>query len=146
MPRLMSRLRFSHLRFPYKGAGIGLVLNGSILLGKRTKKLFYGKWAVPGGGKEKGESYLACAKGEFFEETGCNLDSLNAKAIGSWTLSLLPFFKWTTFFYQIDLFTSQLKPDEFSALEWVPIEKVKARRCRPFTNCEIKKLSHLLSI
>ena len=128
------------IRFPYHGAGIGLVLNGSILLGKRTKKLFYGKWAVPGGGKEKGESYLACAKREFFEETGCNLDAINAKPIGSWTLSLLPFFKWTTFFYQIDLFTSRLKPDEFSALEWVPIEKVKARKCRPFTNCEIKNL------
>ncbi len=135
----------NRLRFPYRGAGIALVLNGQILLGKRTKKLFYGKWAVPGGGKEKGETYLDCAKREFKEETGCNLDALNVKAMGSWTLSLQPFFKWTTFFYQIDLFTSQLKPDEFSELKWIPIEKVKAHKCRPFTNFEIKKLKKLIT-
>ena len=132
------------LRFPYKGAGIGLVLNDSILIGKRSKKPFIGTWAVPGGGKEKGEDYLSCAKREFYEETGCKLEDLTAKPIGSWTLSFLPFFKWTTFFYQIDLFTLQLKPDEFSELQWVSIEKVKARKCRPFTSFEIRKLKKLI--
>ena len=132
------------LRFPYKGAGIGLVLNDSILIGKRSKKPFIGTWAVPGGGKEKDEDYLSCAKREFYEETGCKLEALTAKPIGSWTLSFLPFFKWTTFFYQIDLFILQLKPDEFSELQWVSIEKVKARKCRPFTSFEIRKLKKLI--
>ena len=133
-----------HIRFPYKGAGIGLVCNGSILIGKRSKKPFLGTWSVPGGGKEKGEDYLTCAKREFWEETGCDLDSLDAKAIDSWSLSFLPFFKWTTYFYKIDAFDCKLKPSEFSCLEWVPLEKVKARKCRPFTSCEINKVKKFL--
>ena len=132
------------LRFPYKGAGIGLVLNNSILIGKRSKKPFLGTWAVPGGGKEKGEDYLTCAKREFYEETGCQLDSLKAKPLGSWSLSVLPFFKWTTFFYKIETFNAELRPDEFSELDWVPIKKVKARKCRPFTSFEIRKLKKLI--
>ena len=133
------------LRFPYKGAGIGLVYNGSILMGVRSKKPFLGTWAVPGGGKEKGEDYLTCAKREFWEETGCKLDLLKPDIIGSWTLSFLPFFKWTTYFYKIEAFDSELKPSEFSQLEWVSLEKIKGLRCRPFTSWEIKTLKrHLL--
>lgn len=129
-----------HLRFPYRGAGIGLVCHGCLLMGKRSKKPFLGLWAVPGGGREKGEAYLDCAKRELFEETGCNLDLLKPYLICSWTLAVLPFFKWTTFFYKLDSFDAELKASEFSELEWVPLEKVKARKCRPFTGFEIRKL------
>ena len=132
------------LRFPYKGAGIGLVFNGSILLGKRSKKPFLGLWSVPGGGKEKGEDYLACAKREFCEETGCSFDLLKPDFLCSWTLSFLPFFKWTTYFYKIEAFDLPLKPDEFYTLEWIPLDKVKSLKCRPFTSREIKTLrSHM---
>lgn len=132
------------LRFPYRGAGIGLIFDDCILMGKRAQGLFLGTWAVPGGGKEKGESYLDCAKREFFEETGCNLDVLNPDFLGSWSLNLLPFFKWTTFFYKIDAFDLALKPNEFSELRWIPIKKIRTYKCRPFTYCEIKKVLKLL--
>ncbi len=128
------------LRFPYRGAGIGLIYDDGILMGKREQGLFRGSWAVPGGGKDKGESYLDCAKREFFEETGCNLDVLNPDFLGSWSLNLLPFFKWITFFYKIDSFDLTLKPNEFSELKWIPIEKVRTYKCRPFTNCEINSV------
>lgn len=128
------------IRFPYRGAGIGLILEDSILMGKRSHGLFLDSWAVPGGGKEKGEDFLTCAKREFFEETGCNLDSLNPNFICSWSLNLLPFFRWTTFFYKIELFDLTLKPSEFSELKWIPLKKVGSYKCRPFTNCEIKRL------
>lgn len=128
------------IRFPYKGAGIGLILDNSILMGKRSHGLFIGTWSVPGGGKEKGEDFLDCAKREFFEETGCNIDLLNANLICTWSLNLPPFFKWTTFFYKIDSFDFKLKPNEFSTLEWIMLKKVRTYKCRPFTNCEINKL------
>ncbi len=128
------------IRFPYRGAGIGLILNNSILMGKRSQGLFLLTWAVPGGGKEKGEHYIDCAKREFFEETGCNLDVLKTNFICSWTLNLLPFFKWTTFFYKTEVFDQTLKPNEFSDLKWIPLEKVRTYKCRPFTSCEIRKL------
>ena len=44
------------MRFPYHGAGIGLVKDGCLLMGRRSDKPFYGRWAVPGGGRDKVDS------------------------------------------------------------------------------------------
>lgn len=132
------------MRFPYRGAGIGLVSNGCILMGIRSKKPFMGKWSIPGGGKEKGEAYLQNAKREFLEETGCNLNDLDCEFIGSWTLSLPPFFRWTTFFFKTDSTDFSFVPSEFNALEWIPLGKAKELACRPFTRMEMHRLRTLL--
>lgn len=127
------------MRFPYRGSGIGLVYNDRILLGKRSVKLFNGKWCVPGGGREKSlkESDLECAKREFFEETGIAFESLEASLVGKWSLSF-PFFKWTTFFFKTDDGEADFKPNEFSELRWVPIDDVLGLRLRPFGRVEMK--------
>lgn len=46
-----------------------LVKDGKVLLGKRLKKAGYGQWGFPGGHLEEGESLIAAAKRELFEET-----------------------------------------------------------------------------
>ena len=46
---------------------------GRLLLGRRGKEPNYGKWIVPGGGVEPGESWRATARRELLEETGLHV-------------------------------------------------------------------------
>ena len=133
------------MRFPYHGAGIGLVKGGYILLGKRSDHPFYGKWSVPGGGREKGDrTELDNAVREFSEETGVDFSALQAKPIGSWKLRL-PFFSWRTFFYTVPDFEVSLSPDEFSEILWIKLDEVGIKKhLRPFTRSEVRCLSKLL--
>ena len=139
------------MRFPYHGAGIGLILNDSILVGKRSKSPFKDQWSVPGGSAEKGldKNALETAMREFLEETGVDFKTLDAKAVCSWTLKV-PFFSWTTFFYTVDSFSAELKPDEFSVLCWVPLKEIlrntdKKKHFRPFTKSEVRCVMDSLS-
>ena len=133
------------MRFPYHGAGIGLVKDGCILLGKRSDRPFLGRWCVPGGGREKTDaSELETAVREFCEETGVDFSRLDAKPIGNWKLHL-PFFSWCTFFYLVSDFEASFSLDEFSDIQWVPISEVSIKKhLRPFTRSEVRCLSGLL--
>ena len=136
------------MRFPYHGAGIGLVKDGCLLLGKRSDTPFHGRWAVPGGSRDKTDpNELYTAKRELQEEMSVDFGSLDSRFICSWTLSV-PFFSWTTFFYEIDSsdVDIRLAPDEFSEYEWVPLDqltgkgKVTKKHLRPFTRSEVRCL------
>ena len=133
------------MRFPYHGAGIGLICDGRILLGKRSDHPFYGRWCVPGGCREKTDaSELETAIREFSEETGVDFSSLDYKPVGRWKLRL-PFFSWCTFFYSIPVFKASFNLDEFSEAEWVPLDEVgKKKHLRPFTKSEVRCLLKLL--
>ena len=133
------------MRFPYHGAGIGLVKDGAILLGKRSDRPFRGQWCVPGGGREKADaSELDTAVREFSEETGVDFSSLEAKPIGSWRLRF-PFFSWRTFFFIVPEIKASFSLDEFSEVEWVPLDEVsKKKHLRPFTKSEVRCLSSIL--
>lgn len=137
------------MRFPYHGAGIGLILDSSILVGKRSDHPFHGMWATPGGGREKSldANSLATAIREFQEETGVNFTSLPTTYLGRWDLRL-PFFSWTTYFYRIPAFDLPLTPHEFFELRWVNLQSIlshsdKSMHFRPFTISEIR---HALSL
>ena len=133
------------MRFPYRGAGIGLVCDGRILLGKRSDRPFKGQWCVPGGGREKTDaSELDNAVREFTEETGVDFSTLDAKPLGSWRLRI-PFFSWCTFFYSIPVFKASFSLDEFSEAQWVSLYEVgKKKHLRPFTKSEVRCLIDLL--
>ena len=140
------------MRFPYRGAGIGLMKDGCLLLGKRADTPFYAKWAVPGGGKDRPDpDELFTAKREFREETSVDFDALETRFICRWTLCV-PFFRWTTFFYAIDSFDYDPHSDEFSEFEWVPLERLtgkgrdKKKNLRPFTGSEVRCLLNNIRI
>ena len=44
--------------------------NGRLILGRRGKEPFYGKWVIPGGGVHLFEDFRETARREFREETG----------------------------------------------------------------------------
>src|SRR4051794_17047422 len=47
--------------------------NGQLLLGRRGKEPFYGKWVIPGGGVNLFETFFDTASREFREETGLQI-------------------------------------------------------------------------
>ena len=50
-----------------------IVKNGKILLIKKARGPYTGLYDLPGGGQEKGESYLETLTREIMEETGCEV-------------------------------------------------------------------------
>ena len=129
----------------YKGAGIALFkkTNGNylILLGKRTINPDKEKWSIFGGKSETyDKSVLETAKREFHEESYINLDSLNTELIGTCNFNL-PFFKWTTFLYEVDdSFSIPVRfSSEFSELRFIALKKIKNYKLAFGVKKEIKK-------
>ena len=138
------------MRFPYHGAGIGLILDGKILMGRRSDTPFHGTWCVPGGGRDKAldSDDLSTAKREMWEETAVDFSKLDASYLGEWTLKL-PFFSWTTFFFSIPSFDQKLVPNEFYELQWLDPASIldnsdKKKHFRPFTKSEVRSLLNLI--
>ena len=134
------------MRFPYHGAGIALVLDGKVLVGRRSDKPFHGLWSIPGGCREKGldADDRATAIREFREETEIDVSSLDAECFGSWTLKA-PFFSWTTYFYRIGKLECAPVPHEFYELKWLDPKGIlrgtdKKKHFRPFTKSEVRCL------
>ena len=129
----------------YKGAGIALFKKTSdgysVLLGKRTIKPNKGKWSIFGGRTESYDNTpYETAKREFREESYMDLDSLNAKLIGTCNFNL-PFFKWTTFLYEVDYsFSIPVRfSSEFSELRFIALKKIKNYKLAFGVKKEIKK-------
>lgn len=113
----------------YKGAGILLFRNQDgrfeILLGKRSVKHGYGKWAIPGGKMEiKDNTFYDCAVRELKEETGIDIHKINHSVIDSRSISV-PYFHWSTFLVYVSSPLPMLVPSEFSELKWIPVEDVE---------------------
>lgn len=115
----------------YKGAGIALFKKTSdgysVLLGKRTIKPNKGKWSIFGGRTESYDNTpFETAKREFREESYIDLDSLNAKLIGTCKFNLFVF-KWSTFLYIVD---ESFSPptrfcSEFSEFRFIKLTEIK---------------------
>ena len=55
---------------PYVGVGAVIVHEGRVVLVKRRFEPLAGKWGIPGGAVEVGETLEACVAGEILEEVG----------------------------------------------------------------------------
>ena len=55
---------------PYVGVGAVIVRDGKVLLVKRKYEPLAGRWSLPGGAVEIGETLEACLAREMLEETG----------------------------------------------------------------------------
>lgn len=69
-----------------RAIGVGMILlkPDAVLMVKRGKQPFLGRWSYPGGIVEHGESPLQAALRELFEETG--LDASDARMVGRHTV------------------------------------------------------------
>jgi ADP-ribose pyrophosphatase YjhB (NUDIX family) len=64
---------FVHYRNPVPAAGCIIVIGGKLLLVKRKYEPYKGRWCLPAGFMEYGESPQHCAKRELLEETGLRI-------------------------------------------------------------------------
>ncbi len=68
-PRRKSR-RERFIRKPVVGVGAVVIHEGKALLVKRSKDPLAGRWVIPGGAVEWGETLIDAVKREVLEETG----------------------------------------------------------------------------
>ncbi len=61
------------MEIPRIGSAAVVVKDGKVLLGKRNKKNAYGKWVIPGGRVDWGETIRDAAVREIKEETGLDI-------------------------------------------------------------------------
>jgi len=59
---------------PYVGVGAVIVHEGRVVLVKRRFEPLAGKWSIPGGAVEIGETLEACVAREMLEETGFEVE------------------------------------------------------------------------
>ena len=65
---------------PVVGLGVVLFHDGHVLLVRRSKSPNAGRWSLPGGGQELGETAEAGARRELLEETGMTAGALTLVA------------------------------------------------------------------
>lgn len=70
----MSSDRRSYPDRPFVGVGAVVVHEGRVLLVKRRYEPFAGRWSLPGGGVELGETLEASVAREMLEETGLEVE------------------------------------------------------------------------
>ena len=87
-----------HYRNPKMLVGCIPELNGKILLCRRAIEPRFGKWTLPAGYLENGETVSDCAKREAFEEAWARVEDLKAYALLS-----LPFINQVYFIFRAHL-------------------------------------------
>jgi 8-oxo-dGTP diphosphatase len=59
---------------PFVGVGVVVVRDGQMLMVKRGKEPYKGKWSIPGGGIELGETLYEGARREVLEESSVKVE------------------------------------------------------------------------
>jgi 8-oxo-dGTP diphosphatase len=97
-----------------------------VLLIKRKKDPFAGKWALPGGFVDEGEALAQAARRELEEETGTTVEEMEqlytagdpGRDPRGWTVSV-------AYLCRVD--ANQLKPtaaDDAAAVDWFPLDEL----------------------
>ncbi len=79
-----TKCRFVQYINPLPGVAVLVEKDHHLLIGKRSKEsVESGKWCLPCGFIEHGESYLEAARREVFEETGLDVDITSLVGVSS---------------------------------------------------------------
>ena len=114
---------------PRVAVGALVIKAGAVLLVKRGKAPSEGKWAIPGGSVELGETLQQAAEREIFEETGIRIRA--AEPVYTFDLIERNRQGSVRFHYVIiDLATEylngEIKPgDDADQAAWIPFAKLK---------------------
>ena len=117
----------------YSGAGLLLVRKKDnrteVCLGLRAIKPHKGYWSVPGGKKEKDESFWECAvretKEEFFSGRNELLENLDIEKSDKRSVFLFPFFEYHTYVIDVTGKDIVIKHNwEFRKVKWFDVNKL----------------------
>ncbi len=111
--------------YPQVGSAVVVVKDGKILLGKRNKKNMFGKWVLPGGRVEWGETIKETAVREIKEET--NLDIEIIKFINHFEIMNLPEdFHRVVFFHLAEAKSDDIRvSDDLSEAGFFTLDEIK---------------------
>jgi len=138
---------------PLVGVGVVIVCNGKILLEKRKKEPSKGKWSIPGGLVELGESLEQTVIREVHEETCLKVEKPELIDVVE-NINIDENGRVKYHFVMIDYFVKlkggKLKPaDDASELTWVALKEVEdydlSKRFREFFHKNQQKLKKLNS-
>jgi 8-oxo-dGTP diphosphatase len=107
-----------------------------------------GRWELPGGGLEVGESFHSCATRELQEELGANITSMSAQPVYVWTLIDDDPQKGVRpkvilcFNVKVDSFNFKGNPEESAQMKFFTKEEIKELNLHP----NIKELPNILDI
>lgn len=114
--------RFIYFADPKVAAGVLVERNGSVLLGRRRYSPGKGKWYLPSGFVDYGESVVLAAEREVHEETGLRVEA--TELLGVWDFDLeIGEKKGILIFYRGRIVTGTPAPaDDVVELGWFPPE------------------------
>ena len=93
------------------------------LLVQETKEICKGKWNIPAGRVEDGESVIEAAKREVFEETGCKVNITGVIEIKQREFNGIDVF---VFLFDTELIDENITVDgkEISSVKWFTYEEI----------------------
>ena len=114
---------------PIVGVGAIVVKDGSLLMVRRAKEPYEGRWSVPGGTLEHGEYLTDAVRREVLEETGVEVE------VGA-LLGILEL--WRDPHYVILDYVATPTGDatpragsDAAEVRWVPLDEVPSLECTP---------------
>ncbi len=113
---------------PFVGIGIVVLKPDEVLLVRRGKSPNWGKWSLPGGAQELGETAEAAARRELMEETALEVGPLhlaaNVDAIHHDDAGRIRF-HYTIIDFAAAWIAGDPRPgDDVSDLTWAPLDKL----------------------
>lgn len=128
-------------RWGKKGAGIFFTDGKKVLILKRSEKGDnQGKWSLPGGKIEEGESAIDAAKREAKEECG----KLKGQRF-EYSKEKDGLFEWTTFFFKIEKPFKCKLSDEHTEYKWVKILDLENYDLHPKFKKNLKRYIYILN-
>jgi 8-oxo-dGTP diphosphatase len=114
---------------PRIGVGAVVVRDGSLLMIRRNKEPYTGRWSVPGGTLERGEYLTDAVRREVLEETGIEVDVGDLLGILEWVGE--PHYVILDYVATPSAATDPRPGGDVSEARWVPLEEVPKLECTP---------------
>lgn len=111
------------------GVGAIVVHDGSLLMIRRNKEPYTGRWSVPGGTLEAGEHLTDAVRREVGEETGVDVEVGDLLGILEWVAD--PHYVILDY---VATPTGEAEPrpgGDVSEARWVPLDDVPKLECTP---------------
>ena len=132
-----------HPPVPRVAVGALVIKAGAVLLVKRGKAPSEGKWAIPGGSVELGETLQQAAEREIFEETGIRIRAVEPV----YTFDFIERNRYgrIRFHYVIidlaaEYLSGKIKPgDDADQAAWIPFAELKDLDMNATTRAFLKK-------